>query len=102
VRIFGAFLGLSLAVAGLSMTGTALAGAPTSAQKTEFTKVCVGISQDQALCTCKADAAMKLIDERMMTYVIAGMKGAGNAPDDVQKQWNDYVARSNQICKPNY
>jgi len=102
VRIFGAFLGLALAVAGLSMTGAALAGAPTSAQKAEFTKVCVGISQDQALCTCKADAAMKLIDERMMTYVIAGMKGAGNAPDDVQKQWNDYVARSNQICKPNY
>jgi len=97
VKFFGTILGLSLA-----MTGTALAGAPTAAQKAEFTKVCVGISQDNALCTCKADAAMKLIDERMMGYVIAGMKGAGNAPEDVQKEWNDYVARSNQICKPNY
>lgn len=83
-------------------TGAAFAGAPTAAQKAEFKSVCVGISGDESLCTCKADAAMKLIDERMMTYVIAGMKGAGNAPDDVQKQWNDYVARSNQICKPNY
>lgn len=94
---------LSLGVLALAMiAGPALAGAPTAAQKAEFKSVCVGISGDEGLCTCKADAAMKLIDERMMTYVIAGMKGAGNAPDDVQKQWNDYVARSNQICKPNY
>jgi hypothetical protein len=30
------------------------------------------------------------------------MKGAGNAPESVQVEWNDYVAKSNQICKPNY
>ena len=96
MRFFGA-LGLALV-----LTGTAFAAAPTPAQKAEFTQVCLAISKDNALCACKADAAMKLIDERMMGYVIAGMKGAGNAPDDVQRQWNDYVARSNQICKPNY
>ena len=84
------------------MAAPALAAAPTAAQKAEFHKVCIGISSDEALCTCKADAAMKLIDERMMTYVIAGMKGAGNAPTDVQREWNNYVAHSNQICKPNY
>ena len=61
-------------------TGAAFAGAPTAAQKAEFKSVCVGISGDESLCTCKADAAMKLIDERMMTYVIAGMKGAGFHP----------------------
>lgn len=93
----------ALLAAALGLTvPAALAAAPTAAQKQEFYQVCVGISGDQALCTCKADAAMALIDERMMGYVIAGMKGSGSAPDDVQKQWNGYVARSNQICKPNY
>lgn len=92
-----------LALVALGLTAApALAGAPTAAQKAEFHKVCVNISSDEALCTCKADAAMKLIDEKMMTYVIAGMKGAGNAPTDVQREWNNYVAHSNQICKPNY
>ena len=90
-----------LAVLGLS-TAAAIAGPPTAGQKQEFYQVCLAISSDNALCTCKSDAAMKLIDERMMGYVIAGMKGSGSAPDDVQREWNDYVARSNQICKPNY
>lgn len=90
-----------LVALGLSTTAS-LAGLPTAEQKQEFYQVCVGISGDDSLCTCKADAAMKLIDNRMMGYVIAGMKGSGSAPDDVQKQWNEYVARSNQICKPNY
>jgi hypothetical protein len=96
IRLSTALLALWLSA------GAALAGAPTDAQKDEFYKVCVGISSDVPLCTCKADAAMTLIDEAMMTYVIAGMKGAGNAPESVQVEWNDYVARSNQICKPNY
>jgi len=92
-----------LALLALGLTAApGFAAAPTSAQKAEFHKVCVGISQDEKLCSCKADAAMTLIDEKMMGYVIAGMKGAGNAPTDVQREWNNYVARSNQICKPNY
>jgi hypothetical protein len=94
---------LLLALAALGLTaGTSFAAAPSATQKAEFHSVCVKISGDEALCSCKADAAMTLIDERMMTYVIAGMKGAGNAPTDVQHEWNNYVARSNQICKPNY
>ena len=92
---------VALAALGL-MVGGAQAAAPSAEQKADFYKTCMGIAQNNELCTCKADAAMKLIDERMMGYVIAGMKGAGNAPEDVQKEWNDYVARSNQICKPNY
>ena len=90
-------------MAGAAAAATKATGTPpTAAQKAEFYKVCMGIAQDEALCSCKADAAMTLIDERMMGYVIAGMKGAGNAPDDVQHDWNNYVAHSNQICKPNY
>ena len=45
-----------LAALGL-MTVPTLA-APTAAHKDEFYAVCMGIAQDQTLCSCKADAAM--------------------------------------------
>jgi uncharacterized membrane protein len=90
------------ALALLPTLTAAQAAGPTAAQKAEFYQVCLGISSDAALCTCKADAAMSLVDERMMGYVIAGMKGAGNAPADIQKRWNGYLAESNRICKPGY
>ena len=51
------------------------AAPPTTEQKAEFTRICMGIAQDEALCTCKADAAMTLIDEPFMDMVIAAMKG---------------------------
>lgn len=79
----------------------AVAAAPTAAQKDEFYRVCMGIAQDAGLCGCKADAAMTLIDERFMGVVIASMKGSSPAAGDF-KAYNNYVARSNQICKPNY
>jgi hypothetical protein len=88
-----------LAALGL-MTVSTLA-APTAAQKDEFYAVCMGIAQDQTLCSCKADAAMTLIDERFMGVVIASMKGRATAPEDAVP-YNTYVAKSNQICKPNY
>jgi len=86
------------------MGGSALAAGgatPTEAQKAEFYKVCVGISQNVELCTCKADAAMTLIDEDFMALVISSMKGK-TPPADSYKKYNEYVARSNQVCKPNY
>ncbi|UYN98641.1 MAG: hypothetical protein KIT02_11875 [Devosia sp.] len=82
------------------LAGPALA-APSAAQKQEFYDVCMGISQNAELCGCKADAAMTLIDERFMGVVIASMKGGAPAAADFQA-YNSYVARSNQICKPNY
>ena len=75
--------------------------APTAAQKDEFYRVCFGISQNAELCTCKAEAAMSLIDERFMGVVIASMKGGSPAASDYDA-YNTYVARSNQVCKPNY
>ncbi|WIY52626.1 hypothetical protein O9Z70_14390 [Devosia sp. YIM 151766] len=81
--------------------GPALAAAPSAAQKDEFYKVCFGISQNAELCGCKADAAMTLIDERFMGVVIASMKGGSPSAADYQA-YNAYVARSNQVCKPNY
>lgn len=92
-------IALGLGALGL-LAGPALA-APTAAQKEEFYRVCVSISQDTALCTCKAEAAMTLIDERFMDVVISSMKGGSPAASDYQA-YNAYVAKSNQICKPNY
>lgn len=95
-------MGRLLAVSALMlMAAPAFAAAPTADQKAEFYKVCVGISSNVELCTCKADAAMDLIDERFMGIVIASMKGGSPAEGDYAA-YNAYVAKSNQICKPNY
>ena len=88
-----------LAAFGL-LTTSALA-APTAEQKTEFHRVCMSIAQDEALCSCKADAAMDLIDENFMAMVISAMQG-GSVPQDQYRAYNAYVAKSNQVCKPNY
>jgi hypothetical protein len=73
----------------------------TDAQKAEFYKVCMGIAQDQTLCQCKADAAVKLIDADFMKIVISSMKGAA-PPENLYDAYDDYIARSNRICKPTY
>jgi hypothetical protein len=85
----------------LAAMTTPVMAAPTEAQKAEFYRVCMGIAQDDALCSCKADAAMTLIDERFMGVVIASMKGGSPAAGEYDA-YNTYVAKSNQICKPNY
>lgn len=92
---------LAVSSALMLMAAPAFAAAPTADQKAEFYKVCVGISSNVELCTCKADAAMDLIDERFMGIVIASMKGGSPAEGDYAA-YNAYVAKSNQICKPNY
>ncbi|MGB3337025.1 MAG: hypothetical protein WBA73_07600 [Devosia sp.] len=89
-----------LALLALAMT-PALA-APTAEQKAEFYAVCMGIAQDEVLCSCKADAAMTLIDEKFMTMVIGSMKGTITPVEADYRAYNSYVAKSNQICKPNY
>ena len=90
--------------AGLALMGlmtTPAFAAPTAEQKAEFYRVCMGIAQDETLCSCKADAAMTLIDERFMAIVISAMQG-GAVPQDQYSAYNAYVAKSNQICKPDY
>ncbi|WP_338721305.1 hypothetical protein [Devosia sp. XK-2] len=77
------------------------AAAPTAAQKDEFYRVCMDISENRTLCACKADAAMSLIDERFMGVVIAAMKGGSLAVSE-SVTYDTYIRRSNQVCKPNY
>ena len=83
------------------LTGGAVAATPSAEQNADFYATCYGISQDQPLCTCKADAAMTLIDAEFMAMVIASMKGKA-PPANQYSAYNTYVAKSNQVCKPNY
>jgi len=83
------------------VTTPALAGPPTEAQKAQFYKTCMGIAQDDTLCSCKRDATTRLIDEQFMEIVVAAMQGK-TPPDSAAVPYNDYIARSNQICKPGY
>jgi hypothetical protein len=45
---------------------------------------------------------MTLIDEKFMTMVIGSMKGTTTPAEADYRAYNSYVAKSNQICKPNY
>ena len=75
---------------------------PTAAQLEAFYAACIKVAPEATvLCKCKEDAAPKLIDTAFMDIVIASMKGK---PLDAKyyDAYNNYIARSNQICKPSY
>jgi hypothetical protein len=92
MRVFAAGL------AALALTvGMAAAAPPTTEQKAEFYKTCVGISQNQPLCTCKADAAMELVDGDFMAVIIKSMRGAA-PPSQYDVPYNDYIAASTRAC----
>lgn len=86
----------TLAALALSLT-PALAAPPTAEQKAEFLKTCIGISQNQPLCTCKADAAMTLVDTEFMAVIIKSMRGAA-PPSEYDVPYNDYIAASTRVC----
>ena len=83
------------------LTGGSMAAAASAEQKADFYKTCMGIAFDQTLCSCKADAAMTLVDAEFMAMVISSMKGK-SPPAGEYAAYNVYVAKSNQVCKPNY
>lgn len=95
---------LAIAALALSLGSTAAfaeGAAPTKAQHDEFYKVCMSIAGDDALCSCKADAAMTLVDSDFMATIIASMKGkAPPAADNVK--YGVYITKSNAVCKPGY
>lgn len=89
-------IALALAAAAFS-AGAALAAPPSAEQKAEFYKTCVSISQNAPLCTCKADAAMKLVDSEFMAVIITSMRGAA-PPSKYDVPYNDYIAESTRAC----
>lgn len=89
---------LAIALATLALgVAPAVAAPPTAEQKAEFLKTCVGISQNQPLCTCKADAAMTLVDADFMAVIIRSMRGA-TPPSEYDVPYNDYIAASTRAC----
>jgi hypothetical protein len=100
LAVFAALV-LSMGVAEAKTKVKAIANPPTAEQKAEFYRVCMGIAQDATLCSCKADAAMTLINTDFMAIVISSMKGKA-PPDDAYDAYDDYIFKSNQICKPTY
>ncbi len=93
-------LALALAAA-VALTSGAYAVPPTAAQKNEFYGVCMSIASNEPLCSCKADAAMELIDASFMDLVISAMRGK-TYPADEQGAYDAYIRQSNAICIPGY
>lgn len=83
------------------LAGTAAAAPPTTDQLAQFHRTCVGISDNEPLCTCKRDAAEKLVDGEFMAVIIAAMQGT-TPPSRYDVPYNDYIAQSNAICIPGY
>jgi len=101
---------LLLIVAALALTSSGAMAAklptitnpPTTAQLDTFYATCIKVAPAATvLCKCKRDAAPKLVDTTFMDIIIASMKGK---PLDAKyyDAYNNYIARSNQICKPTY
>ena len=89
---------LLFVLAALALATPAHAAPPTAEQKADFLATCLKVAPEAGtLCTCKADAAMSLIDTEFMAVVIASMQGK-DVPDDKYDTYNDYIARSTEAC----
>lgn len=73
------------------------AAAPSAEQKADFYRTCVATSQNEPLCTCKADAAVKLVDGEFMAVIIASMSGRTLDPK-YNVAYNDYIVESTRAC----
>lgn len=94
-RLGAAFLIMAIAAGG------AHAALPSAEQQADFFQTCMRIAENEPLCSCKMEAAPKLIDAEFMAVVISAMKG--KAPDEKYTvPYDDYIARSNAICIPGY
>ena len=89
---------LLIAFVALGFTEPAYAAPPTPEKKAFFLATCLTVAPAAGeLCRCKADAAMTLIDTKFMAVVISSMKGK-DVPDEYYDTYNDYIARSTQVC----
>lgn len=74
------------------------AAPPTAEQKSEFLATCLKVAPEAVeLCTCKADAAMTLIDSDFIAVVIASMKGKP-VESRYYDAYNQYIGRSTEAC----
>jgi hypothetical protein len=94
-------LAATAVIALATLTNIVVAAPPTAEQKNTFHRVCMSIASNEPLCSCKADAAVKLIDSEFIQLVISAMKGE-TYPADEQGRYDEYIRRSNAICIPGY
>jgi hypothetical protein len=94
-------LAVAAVVALAALTNTVAAAPPTAEQKNTFHRVCMSIASNEPLCSCKADAAVKLIDSAFIELVISAMKGE-TYPADEQGRYDEYIRQSNAVCIPGY
>ncbi len=87
---------LALLALGL-LTGAAHAASVTDAQKAQFFKACTGNGGDRTLCTCKMEAAGKIVDEAFMTVILSSMAGKSLDPK-YNVAYNDYIVESTRAC----
>lgn len=95
-RVAAGIVALGVLASPLAVTPS-LAAAPTAEQKADFYAACVKTSNNVELCTCKADAAVKLIDQDFMAVVLASMKGK-TLDDKYAVAYNDYIVESTRAC----
>ena len=79
------------------LTAPVLAAAPSAEQKADFYDASVKTSGNVQLCTCKADAAVQLVDNDFMAVVLASMKGK-TLDDKYAVAYNDYIVESTRAC----
>jgi len=89
-----------------------LAPAPASAAgSADFLSACLKAGGEKSVCSCKADAASKLLDSRMLGLVVLSMQDPGKFAAMSQKgglthkdnlAWTAYIRDSNKACKLNY
>lgn len=92
----------ALALLSTGAMAKTIANPVTDAQKSAFYAACIHVAPEATvLCKCKEEAAPKIIDTAFMDVVIASIKGK---PLEAKyyDAYNDYIARSNKICKPDY
>jgi hypothetical protein len=89
---------LTCAVAALGfLANPAAAAAPDAGQKEAFYSACMKTAQNQPLCTCKADAAVTLVDSAFMDVIIASMSGKTLDPK-YNVAYNNYIVESTRAC----
>lgn len=79
------------------LTAAARASPPTAEQRTHFFNQCIKTSHNETLCTCKADAAVKLVDADFMDVIIRSMSGRTLDPR-YNVPYNDYIVASTRAC----
>lgn len=75
-----------------------------------FDAACRSVGGEAALCACKAEAAVKLLDDRMLSLVIVSMTDPGGftamsksgvVTDADNARWMTYLQQSSKACTPN-